>query len=122
MELYQLEYFKRVVEECNITRAAESLRIAQPALSQQIKKLEAECGTSLLVRGRKQTIPTPAGQHLYERAQIISDMVDQTLSSIQEMNIQYILKKVMEAAEALWLGDIPPLAEPCIGKRWSEIH
>ena len=87
MELYQLEYFKRVVEECNITRAAESLRIAQPALSQQIKKLEAECGTSLLVRGRKQTIPTPAGQHLYERAQIISDMVDQTLSSIQEMNI-----------------------------------
>jgi DNA polymerase I-like protein with 3'-5' exonuclease and polymerase domains len=33
-----------------------------------------------------------------------------------------ILKEVMENSEALWLGDIPPLAEPCIGKRWSEIH
>ena len=32
------------------------------------------------------------------------------------------LKKIMEKAEALWLGDVPPLAEPCIGKRWSEIH
>jgi DNA polymerase I len=32
------------------------------------------------------------------------------------------LKQVMESAEAKWLGDIPPLAEPFIGKRWSEIH
>ena len=32
------------------------------------------------------------------------------------------LKKIMESAEAMWLGDVPPLAEPCIGKRWSEIH
>ena len=32
------------------------------------------------------------------------------------------LKVIMETAEAKWLGDIPALAEPCIGKRWSEIH
>ena len=32
------------------------------------------------------------------------------------------LKRIMEAAEARWLGEIPPLAEPSIGKRWSEIH
>ena len=32
------------------------------------------------------------------------------------------LKRVMESAEAMWLGEIPPLAEPSIGKRWSEIH
>ena len=32
------------------------------------------------------------------------------------------LKRIMEDAEAMWLGDIPPLAEPSIGKRWSEIH
>lgn len=87
MELYQLNYFKRVVEEKNITRAANSLRIAQPALSQQIKKLELECNTTLLIRGRKETLPTPAGQHLYEKAQTILDMVDQTVSSIHEMNI-----------------------------------
>jgi DNA polymerase I-like protein with 3'-5' exonuclease and polymerase domains len=32
------------------------------------------------------------------------------------------LKRIMEDAEAVWLDDIPPLAEPSIGKRWSEIH
>lgn len=32
------------------------------------------------------------------------------------------LKRIMEESEAKWLGDIPPLAEPSIGKRWSEIH
>ena len=32
------------------------------------------------------------------------------------------LKQVMESAEAMWLGDVPPLAEPQVGKRWSEIH
>lgn len=32
------------------------------------------------------------------------------------------LKGIMESAEALWLDDVPALAEPCIGKRWSEIH
>jgi DNA polymerase-1 len=32
------------------------------------------------------------------------------------------LKIIMEGAEEQWLGDVPPLAEPSIGKRWSEIH
>ena len=32
------------------------------------------------------------------------------------------LKRIMEDSEALWLGDIPPLSEPSVGKRWSEIH
>lgn len=32
------------------------------------------------------------------------------------------LKQVMESAEAKWLGEVPPLAEPQVGKRWSEIH
>ena len=32
------------------------------------------------------------------------------------------LKQLMEGAEALWLGDVPPLAEPFVGKRWSDVH
>jgi hypothetical protein len=32
------------------------------------------------------------------------------------------LKRIMEGAEAQWLDDVPALAEPSIGKRWSEIH
>ena len=50
---------------------------------------------------------------------------DEILLLVREDKAQHWalqLKQVMENAEAKWLGDIPPLAEPSIGKRWSEIH
>ena len=50
---------------------------------------------------------------------------DEILLLVREDKAQHWalqLKQVMESAEAKWLGDIPPLAEPSIGKRWSEIH
>ena len=48
MELRQLEYFVAVAEEANFTRAAERIRVAQPAVSAQIRRLEREVGQSLL--------------------------------------------------------------------------
>jgi len=50
MELRQLHCFAATAELLNFTRAAEQLRIAQPALSRQIRKLEAELGAALLER------------------------------------------------------------------------
>jgi len=50
---------------------------------------------------------------------------DELLLLVREDHAQWWaehLKRVMEAAEAKWLGDIPALAEPQIGKRWSEAH
>ena len=69
MELYQLSYFLEVARQRNFTRAAERLRLAQPALSQQMKNLEAEFGTPLFVRGRKETHLTAAGEALLPRAE-----------------------------------------------------
>lgn len=61
MELRQLEYFVAVVEERSFTRAAERERVAQPAVSAQIRRLERQVGQSLLTRTSRQVRLTQAG-------------------------------------------------------------
>lgn len=71
MELYQLGYFLEIARQRSFTRAAEHLRMAQPALSQQMKNLEAELGTALFIRGRKETQLTAAGKVFEPKAQAL---------------------------------------------------
>ena len=68
MELRHLRYFVTVAEELHFTRAAKKLRIAQQALSAQIRNLEVELGFDLFVRGPKGVLLTAAGQELLNGA------------------------------------------------------
>lgn len=72
----QLRYFLKVVDLGGFTRAAESLNVAQPALSQQIAKLEAELDTQLLVRTPKGAVPTESGRILYRCGQQILQQLE----------------------------------------------
>lgn len=86
MELRVLEYFLAVAREQNITAAAESLHISQPALSTQLKNMEDELGKQLLIRGVKgsrKVILTEEGMILRKRAEEILDLVKKTESEIQ---------------------------------------
>jgi LysR family transcriptional activator of glutamate synthase operon len=71
MELRQLRYLVALAEEQNFTRAAEREHVAQPALSQQIKRLELETGLALVDRTTRRMTITAAGELLVARARRI---------------------------------------------------
>lgn len=77
MELRQLEYFLAVAETGHFTRAAQEMHVSQPALSQQIKKLETELGTPLFDRLGRGVELTDAGRLLRPRAeQVLAELSD----------------------------------------------
>jgi LysR family transcriptional regulator, nitrogen assimilation regulatory protein len=71
MDTRRLGYFVAIVDYGSLTRAAERVHIAQPALSQHLAALESAFGRPLLLRSRQGVSTTPAGRMLYRHAQTI---------------------------------------------------
>jgi DNA-binding transcriptional LysR family regulator len=75
LDLRHLRYFTTVARTCNMSRAAAELRVAQPALSRQMRDLEHELGVTLLVRHAKGVTPTLAGDTFARgAAQTLADL------------------------------------------------
>jgi LysR family hydrogen peroxide-inducible transcriptional activator len=86
MELHQLRYFCAVARAGNFTRAAEEQHIAQPSLSQQIRKLEDELGAKLFDRFPRFARLTDFGKAFLPKAGEILRQVGQARTEIQEMS------------------------------------
>jgi LysR family tcuABC transcriptional regulator len=80
MDLRQLRYFAQIVESGSLSKASRCLFVAQPALSQQLAKLEDEVGKPLLHRSARGVTPTDNGLALYHHARFILRQLDQALS------------------------------------------
>jgi DNA-binding transcriptional LysR family regulator len=82
-ELRHLRYFLAVAEELNFSRAAERLHIAQPALSAQIRTLEAQLGCELFTRTTRRVELTPNGKILLEDAREIVARADAAAAKLK---------------------------------------
>lgn len=76
MDLRQLRTFLVTVDSSSLSRASQRIGIAQPALSRQIRLLEAEVGTALFTRNHRGMVLTEAGDILVERARRIFREID----------------------------------------------
>lgn len=82
MDTRRLYSFVKIVDAGSITRAADILHIAQPALSQQVSMLEALFNQQLLIRSKRGVAPTEAGRTLYRHAQLILRQIDQAHAAV----------------------------------------
>lgn len=80
MDMRQLRYFVQIVESGSLAKASRQLFIAQPALSQQMARLEDEVGKPLLLRSSRGVVPTDNGEALYHHAKFMLRQMDQAVS------------------------------------------
>ncbi len=83
MDIRKMRYFITVAEELNFSRAAERLMMAQPPLSQEIRKLEEELGVQLFHRTKRMVELTDAGKIFLEGARQTLLQVDRTIKETQ---------------------------------------
>lgn len=84
MELRHLRYFVAVAEERSFVHAARRLRVAQPALSKQVRDLEAELGVTLLHRLPRGVRLTPAGEAFLVNARTTLEAAGRAVSSARD--------------------------------------
>lgn len=112
MDLRQIRYFQAVAEELSYSRAAQRLRIAQPALSRAVQELEAEFGANLLDRNRRSVRLTPAGSVLLREAAILLERWEEAMRRVRRT-------AAGEEGE-LRLGYIGPPTQPFLGRLLAE--
>lgn len=83
IENKHLRSFLRVLDLGGFSRAARSLNIAQPALSQHVRKLEDQLGVALLIRGAQGVTPTRAGRQFATKARQILELVERAERQFQ---------------------------------------
>lgn len=105
MEIRQLRYFMTVAELKSFSRASSVAHIAQPALSRQIRKLEAELGVPLFDRDGRGVTLNPAGQEFYSRISTL-------------MQDLYQIKADVQASRKVPLGEVTLAVPQQLGSRF----
>jgi DNA-binding transcriptional LysR family regulator len=107
MDINQLEVFLAVAQERSFSRAAEALHRTQPAVSQAIRRLEAELGEPLFDRSSKDGTLTAAGKVLFDFAQQMMNLRHHAHTAIRELRDLHRGKLSLSANEYTVMGLLP---------------
>ena len=83
MNLQQLAYFREAVTQQSFSAAAKTLHLAQPSLSEQIRRLEGELGVPLFLRVGRGVVPTEAGRALLPHAERVLAEVEAAREAVR---------------------------------------
>ena len=114
MELRHLRYFVAVAEELHFRRAAERLHVAQPAVSEQVRKLEAELGVRLLERTQRSVSLTDAGAAMLEEGRRVLIQADAAQRAARHAH-----ERAIGRLRIGYLPDALPAAVPRLLRRFS---
>ncbi|USU07969.1 LysR substrate-binding domain-containing protein [Sphingomonadaceae bacterium OTU29MARTA1] len=84
MDIKRLKAFTKIIDLGSISRAADLLNIAQPALSQQLASLESAFRQKLVVRSKSGVTPTSAGLALYRHSQTLIKQFDRAMTEVSQ--------------------------------------
>jgi DNA-binding transcriptional LysR family regulator len=116
MELRHLRYFVAVAEELHFRRAAERLHVAQPAVSEQIRKLEAELGVQLLLRDQRSVALTPSGAAMLDEARRVLRQADVAQRAAREAH-----ERILGRLRLGYLPDAVPRSLPRLLRRFAAV-
>lgn len=109
MDLRQLRYFVAIADHRSFRGAADELRLAQPALSQQVQRLEAELGVALFDRSSRPVKVTDAGAHLVPLARSILSDVERARAEIRDFASEPRGRLAVGAMQYLTSLELPDL-------------
>jgi DNA-binding transcriptional LysR family regulator len=117
MELRDLRSFVAVAQQRNFSRAAEALHVSQPALSEQIRKLEDELGAPLFERTSRGATLTDAGEAFLPHARAVLSQADQAAEAVRLIARGLAGTLTLGFIDSAALGLLPPLI-----RRFSARH
>lgn len=118
MDIKNLTYFITIAEQKNMRKAAELLYISQPSLSYYLTKLEAELGTPLFYRRKKELELTTAGQMYLEAAISMVRIRNDLYKNIQNMHQR---QRLVVANASVWGNNVVSQVLPEMYRRFPEL-
>jgi DNA-binding transcriptional LysR family regulator len=117
IDLRHLRYFLAVAEELHFGRAAERLHMAQPPLSQQIRRLEEEIGYPLFLRSSRSVKLMPAGKALMDRARRTLRKIEEDLEAVRS-----VARGEVGVLKVGFVGSAMLTSLPSILKRYRRLY